>query len=405
MKLLTVGGGWARNRRFEIKEGEVQILTHGLELETTLIIKDGRIVEAEDIEYPARNRSAKTVTTKSWNGYKGVRSDTVRITQSYDTYFNLPSDGVFYEVAGLRIGKHKGTLCQIARTARFMREEFAYDNGQKAYVWTPNRKRFKVFRPNGKLWMEVTAKVRRPYRRTNDLLEKVQAALDDIASDGDRWSSEPSYEIRLCDGRGRVYGYGKMENNQRVGLWQQGKIRHYYMMGVSVGKEIYYAGPDELDPCEVLKTENVQLRAALMKKIGPDRLLKKLPFVACDTVGENQLLKIDVKDIFKLDGESMERMRERNRLDNQIAIAVLKCPSTGQLYYLRVPPRLKKVEHARQWLCGIDIENVEERYIRDRYMAATDGGRRRLSTSEKEAMKDDIELAKQREKLEFVSEA
>lgn len=202
MKLLTVGGGWARNRRFEIKEGEVQILTHGLELETTLIIKDGRIVEAEDIEYPARNRSAKTVTTKSWNGYKGVRSDTVRITQSYDTYFNLPSDGVFYEVAGLRIGKHKGTLCQIARTARFMREEFAYDNGQKAYVWTPNRKRFKVFRPNGKLWMEVTAKVRRPYRRTNDLLEKVQAALDDIASDGDRWSSEPSYEIRLCDGGG-----------------------------------------------------------------------------------------------------------------------------------------------------------------------------------------------------------
>lgn len=405
MELLTVRGGWARNRRFQIKDGQVRILTHGLELDTTLSVRDGRIIQVEDKECPAHNRGAKTVTTKSWNGSKRTRGDIVTTTQRYDTYFNLPSEGVFYEVAGLKIGKHKGTLCQITRQARFVREEFAYDNGQKAYVWTPYRKRFKVFQPNGNLWIEMTAKVRRPYRRTDGLLDKVKATLSNIAGDEGVWSNQPNYEIRLYDGRARVYGYGKIENHQRVGVWRQGRRKHYFMIGVPVNKELYYSGPDELDPGEVLKIENMQLRAAMMKKIGPHRLLKKLPFVACDTVGENQLLKADMNKIFPLDDESMEQMRERSQLDDQIAIAVLKCPSTGQLYYLRVPPGLEKVEHARQWLCGIDIENVEERYIRDRYIATADGGRRGLSASQKEEMRDEIAQAKQREKLEFVSEA
>jgi hypothetical protein len=177
------------------------------------------------------------------------------------------------------------------------------------------------------------------------------------------------------------------------------------MMGLSVSKELYYAGPDDLDPREVLKTENTQVRAALMKKIGPERLLQKLPFVACDADGDNQLLKAEVKSIFMQDDQSMEQVRATNRLDDQIAIVVLKCPSTGQLYYLRVPPRLNKVEHARQWLCGIDIEGVEEEYIRDRWMMAADAGRRELSPSEQEAMKNEIARSKQQEKLEFVTEA
>jgi hypothetical protein len=97
-------------------------------------------------------------------------------------------------------------------------------------------------------------------------------------------------------------------------------------------------------------------------------------------------------------------MRARSRLDEQIAIVVLKCPSTGQLYYLRVPPRLKKVEHARQWLCGVDIEGIEEEYILDRWMRPADGTSQQLSASQQEAMKGEIARAQQREKLEFVNE-
>jgi hypothetical protein len=405
MELLTIRAGWGRNRRFEVKDGHIRIDRDGQDPETSLTIKDGQIVEVEDIEHPAQNRSARIVTTKAWDESRRMKTNAVRTIQRYDTYSNLPSEGAFYEVTELRIGKHKGTLRQIAKRARFIREEFVYDNGQKAYVWTPYRKGFRVYRPNGKLWLEVTAKVRRPWKRTQNLLQKVQTTLASIAGDEYRWSDEPNYEIRLYDEQGRQYGYGKIESHQRVGVWRQGKANHYFMMGVAVSRELYYAGPDDLDPGEVLKTENTQLRAALMKKIGPERLLKKLPFVACDADGDNQLLKADVSKIFTPEDQSMEQIRARNRLDEQIAIALLKCPSTGQLYYLRVPPRLNKVEHARQWLCGVDIEGIEEEYIRDRWTMMADGRRQELSHSQQQVMENEVARAKQQEKLEFVAEA
>jgi len=405
MELLTRGAGWGRNRWFYIADGYVRIQRSGQEPETTLTIQDGRIAKVEDIKDSAIDRGARIVTSKEWNGSKRRRSDAIRTTQRYGSYSNLPLDGAFYEATGLRIGRHRGTLRQIAKGARFVREEFVYDNGQQAYVWTPYRRKFQLFRPTGKLWMEVTAKVSHPWKRTKDLLQKVQNTLADIAGDGIIRSNEPDYEIGLYDGRGRQYGCGKVENHQRSGVWRQCRTRHYFVMGVAVSKQLYYAGPDELDPCEVLKTENMQLRAALMKKIGPQRLIKKLPFAAYDTDGENQLLKAEVKKIFTLDSESLEQARVSRRLDEQIAIVVLKCPSTGQLYYLRVPPRLKKVEHARQWLCGVDIEGIEEEYIRDRWMIRAGGEGQQLSPSQEQALRAEVERASQRQKLEFVAEA
>jgi hypothetical protein len=103
--------------------------------------------------------------------------------------------------------------------------------------------------------------------------------------------------------------------------------------------------------------------------------------------------------------EPMVQTRVRNGFDEQIAIAALKCPSTGQLYYLRVPPRLNKVEHARQWLCGIDIESVEEQYIRDRWARSIGGGAMSLTPSQQTMMDVEIVRAGQRQRLEFVSEA
>ena len=115
-----------------------------------------------------------------------------------------------------------------------------------------------------------------------------------------------------------------------------------------------------------------------------------------------------MKSICGSDDESVEQTRVRSRLDDRIAIAVLKCSSTGQLYYLRVPPRLNRVEHARQWLCGVDIEGVEEEYIRERWnrrMGAVDGERRELSPAQQAVMHAEIAQGGQRQKLEFIREA
>lgn len=92
--------------------------------------------------------------------------------------------------------------------------------------------------------------------------------------------------------------------------------------------------------------------------------------------------------------QSAQQIRARSGLDEQIAIVVLKCPSTGQLYYLRVPPRLNKVEHARQWLCGVDIEGIEEEYIRQRWMMTADGRMQELSPSQQQVMENEISRAR-----------
>jgi hypothetical protein len=253
--------------------------------------------------------------------------------------------------------------------------------------------------------MEVAAKVRRPCRRSRDFFERVRDTLADLTGNGNAWSNEPEYEIRLYDRRGREYGYGRVENRQRVGVWRKGRTKQHFIMGVPVSSKLYYAGPDDMDPREVLMTENNQLKAALMKRIGPERLIEKLPFTACDTCGESRLLKADMKSILKLDDESLEEVRARNMLDDRIAIVVLKCPSTGQLYYLRVPPGLNKVEHARQWLCGVDIENVEEEYIRDRWNRISGQRQGGLLESQQNSMEAEIKRAGQLERLEFISEA
>ena len=405
MQLLTIKGGWSRNRRFEINSGCVRILRDGQKQETTLTVREGQVAEVEDTEYPAGSPGERIVTRSEKNEIERSKPGVLRTISRYKDYWNLPTEGVFHEVHGLELDKYKGTLRQISRNARFVREEFVYDNGRQAYVWTPYRKKFRLYQPDGSLWLEVTAKIRPPWKRTEGLLEKILDTLSNITSYGHTWSNQPDYEIRLYDARGKQSGYGKVSNRQRADVWQQGKAKHYFMMGVAVSKEVFYAGPDELDPREILKTDNAQLRAALMKKIGPERLINKLPFTACDTDGDNQLLKADVAKILSPNSTPIEPVRLRSGFDARLAIAVLKCPSTGQLYYLRVPPRLNKVEHARQWLCGIDIESVEEEYIRDRWAGSVNGETANLSTSLQAMLDAELTRAAQRQRLEFISEA
>ncbi len=405
MRLLTTKAGWGRNRYFEIHNGSVRILRDGRQQETTLTVKDGQITEVEDIEYPAASPGERIVTTKDWSQSDRPKAGMIRTVSRYASCWNLPVKEVFHEIHGIRLGRYKGTLRQLSRRGRFAREEFIYANGREAYVWTPYRKSFRLYRPGGRLWLQVTAKVRPPWKRTEGLLERVQSALDDIAGEGQTWSRQPDYEIRLYDARGRKHGFGKVSNRQRVDIWQHGRARHYFMIGVAVSKQIYYAEPDELDPLEVLRTDNAQLRAALMKKIGPERLLRKLPFAACDTDGDNRLLKADVNRLLAPNDKSAVPIAARNGFDEQVAIAVLRCPSTGQLYYLRVPPRLSKVEHARQWLCGIDIESMEEEYIRDRWARPLGGAPTSLTPSQQSRMEAEFARAAQRQRLEFVCEA
>ena len=144
MRLFTTKGGWGRNRYLEINNGSVRILKDGKLQETTLTVKDGQITEVEDIEYPAGSPGERIVTTKDWNQIDRTKASMIRTVSRYESCWNLPIKEVFHEVQGLKIGRYKGTLRQLSRRGRFVREEFVYANGRQAYVWTPYRKSFRM---------------------------------------------------------------------------------------------------------------------------------------------------------------------------------------------------------------------------------------------------------------------
>ncbi len=405
MQLSTIRGGWGRNRHLNIENGDIQVRDTNLKHETILRIEDGLIMQIEEIENLPRNKSCRVISTNAWGGHRKSKSNIKKTILRFDYHNQLPENGVFFEMSGLKIGRYRGTLRQISKRSRFVREEFVYDNGRTAYVWTAYRKHFQVVRPNGRLLMEITAKTIRPYKRSTNQLERINTTLVNIAQENQRWSHEPNYEVTLYDRNTKLCGYGKVENSQRVGIWRYGRKRHYFMSGVKVERRFYIAKPEKLDPREILQIQNAQLRASLMKKIGAERLTNELPFVCCDMDGDNKLLKAEVKQIFSLSDESLKDMRAFNRLDEVLAIAMLKCPSTGQFYYLRVPPALKKVEHARQWLCGVDIEDVEVEYVKDRWMGLPRQDESKMTASQKAVLNAQIDQAAKRQKLVFLSEA
>ena len=405
MQLATVRGGRYMNRRFDIEDGTVHIHQQGGKPEILLHIRDGQIAQIKDIKYTGRYLSGTTITTVERDRSQADKASLIRTVNRYHGGSSLPIEGVFFEVRGLKIGNHSGVLRQWSKGSRFVREDFVYENGQTAYIWTRRRKRFRLYRPRGSLWMEVTARIRGPWKRSTHFFEKVNGILDNIADETHAWSYQPEYEIRMYNRGAKPYGYGRVSNHQRTGVWRHGRARYYYLMGVAVSRHIFQAGPDELDPRKILRTENVQLRAALMKKIGPERLLKKLPFTVCDVNGDNQLLKTELKDVLSGSSQSAATLDPRNRFDDRIAIAMLRCPSTGQLFYLRVPPGVNKAEHARQWLCGIDIEQVEEEYVRERWRPLANERTGQLTPTQQTMLDAELEQARSRTQLEFVGEA
>ena len=114
MRLLTIKGGWGRNRYFEIKNGSVRILRDGQQQETTLMVKDGQITEVEDIEYPAGSSGERIVTTKDWSQTERPKARMIRTVSRYESCWNLPVKEVFHEIQGMNLSRLRRGLCFAA---------------------------------------------------------------------------------------------------------------------------------------------------------------------------------------------------------------------------------------------------------------------------------------------------
>jgi hypothetical protein len=249
---------------------------------------------------------------------------------------------------GISLCGAKGVVeCFSTSGGAYSKEVFRYDNGVPGYVATRWKNSLEVKRPNGKLWIVVKGKI---FFNREPLAEK----LDPDSSELNLWSvmRKPNWEITVYDKSGiKVVTKGCIKNRQKDGKWlQDGKVS-YYMSGVQVSQQLCEDDPDKWNPYEVLAIPNAQLRCSLLNKMGYDRLLDKVNCSVKDNSSDGgQLVEINTGIA---EGPS-------GGLDRLMRLLKVICPSTGQVYVLRVPPGIESYEQARQWTFGLRQASIRE---------------------------------------------
>jgi hypothetical protein len=238
---------------------------------------------------------------------------------------------------------------------KFLRQKAFYLNRHLAYEFHRNDKSVIMYHNNGKRLaviycpggFEVDVKAGNIFI---DLKGIRTARAIDFSKDGYCW-------FIFYDRRGKVEHKGEYRNRQRVGNWIVSGKPVYFINGVPVPKKLWDTPPDQLKVDKILRIKNAQLRAALMARIGPANLFKKLRHKIIDQQRNGNLL---VQLPIKVDEGNGRRGASFKR------ILRVKCPSTKNFYYLEVPDfirsggkviKLDKAETARQWTFNNDQPN------------------------------------------------
>ena len=162
------------------------------------------------------------------------------------------------------------------------------------------------------------------------------------------FSKDGNCKIVFYDRRGRIKHRGEFQNRQRTGEWILKGRPVYFVHGVTIAKKLWDTPPEKLSIRKVIRIKNAQMRAALLAKIGPERLVKGLKGKTIDSTKSGmRLIQLPIK----LD-------EGRGKKNQHMRILQVTCPSTKTKYYLNVPDyivtgdkriKLDKCESARQW--------------------------------------------------------
>lgn len=216
---------------------------------------------------------------------------------------------------------HNGVCHSWYNRGRLVRQKFIYDNGKTAYNYNAFGKTCVVKDYAGNIYYEIKGVL-------DGKANVYSGGHSVLARKMEYWfNARYPFEVK-CGGR-LVYA-GQMENNQRTGKWILNGKAFFYEHGVAIPKKLFETPPEKLNPIDVLKIDNAQLRMALCAKIGPEKIAAAGKVVHKD--GEMRLYSINGYDV---------------------KVLRVKCPSTGSLYFLRVPHDTKKCEEARQWTFGV----------------------------------------------------
>jgi hypothetical protein len=138
--------------------------------------------------------------------------------------------------------------------------------------------------------------------------------------------------IRLClDAGGRPHSHDGMAVEYRDGAGV------YMWHGVSVPKKVILS-PETLSPLEIVHERNTEVRRIMIERYGLDRLLAATRSKCLDVDQEGR--------------RALHRLRLSG--DEPIVAVKVRCPSTGQIYFLRVPPTMRTCRDAVAWTFGFE---------------------------------------------------
>lgn len=109
-------------------------------------------------------------------------------------------------------------------------------------------------------------------------------------------------------------------------------------------KEIVLSEAERIDPSLIIKEKNVEVRREMVRKIGIERVIKKLHADIIDKWNDYELLKLP----------KFENMQ------NQPVYLKMKNPSLGIYHIEGVPPNIKTCQEALNWRIGGITWNPEQ---------------------------------------------
>lgn len=243
-----------------------------------------------------------------------------------------------------------GTCKTTYSWGKFMHQDFWYPGGhRKAYSFHHTDKEVKFRYPNGKTAAEISCPGGFKIYGSDGLccFNREQTWESDDINKLD-FSRDGNCKITFYDRRGRLKHRGEFRNRQRTGAWILRGSPVYFVHGVAINKKLWDTPPEKLNIKKVIRIKNAQMRAALLAKIGPERLVKELRGKTIDkTKNGMRLIELPIK----LD-------EGRGKKNQHMRILQVTCPSTKTKYYLNVPDyivtgdkriKLDKCEPARQW--------------------------------------------------------
>ncbi len=113
------------------------------------------------------------------------------------------------------------------------------------------------------------------------------------------------------------------------GLW--------FWKGVRVPEEVILR-PREITSKQILAEQNAEVRRVMIERVGIERFVRES--------GAREVHPHEMGRLFEIDlpGDP----------DRVLKAVQVECPSTGRLYFLRVPPAIDRADDAVAWTFGFD---------------------------------------------------